>query len=342
MQNWVFILPLLSCAVMTALWMRIGRDPRVRESVAVMYGPPEFDGKPLSPAEVGAMLDEKLDPRDITAAIVGLAVRGYLKIEETKKEGLIFDSTDYYLKKLREADGELSLFERQIMQDVFGTLPARMVSELKNTFYLNIPALKSSLFAGLIQKKYFVSDPDSVRKRYLIIGGALAGGTAVLLSLLQGVGAGDMRPLIAGILTALPVFGLANHMPAKTRAGSAVYLHILGFQEFLRRAEKDQIERMGDRNLFSTFFPYALALDVADNWSKGFDDISQEPPQWYVSPGRMGTFSPIGFNRSFRSAVSHLSTAIYSAPRGSGTGGGGGFGGGSSGGGFGGGGGGSW
>jgi uncharacterized membrane protein YgcG len=340
-QNWVFLLPLLSCIVMTTLWMRVGKDPLVRESVAVMYGPPEFDGKPLSPAEVGAMVDEKLDPRDITATIAGLAVRGYLKIEETKQEGLIFDSIDYYLKKLKEADGELSLFERQIMQDVFGSLPARMVSELKNTFYTNIPALKSSLYEGLIRKKYFISNPDSVRKRYLIIAGALFAGTTALLSVLLRDMLGDIRPFIAGILTGLPVLGLANYMPAKTRAGSAVYLQILGFQEFLNRAEKDQLDRMQDRNLFSKFFPYALALNVADNWAKAFEGIYQEPPQWYVSPGGRGMFNPAGFSRSFRSAVSDMSTAIYSAPRG-GTGGGGGFGGGSSGGGFGGGGGGSW
>jgi uncharacterized membrane protein len=131
-------------------------------------------------------------------------------------------------------------------------------------------------------------------------------------------------------------------MPAKTRAGSAAYLHILGFQEFMNRAEKDQIEKIQDRNLFSKFFPYALALDVADNWAAAFEGIYQEPPDWYVSPRGLDTFRPSVFTRSFSSALSGMSSAIYSAPRGSGAGSGGSFGGGSSGGGFGGGGGGSW
>ncbi len=56
-------------------------------------------------------MDEKLDPRDITSTIVGLAVKGFLTIEETKTEGLIFDSTDYYLKRLKEPDESLSPFE---------------------------------------------------------------------------------------------------------------------------------------------------------------------------------------------------------------------------------------
>lgn len=341
-QNWVFVLPLVSFIGMIILWRSIGRDPRVRESVTVMYEPPASGGALLSPAEVGAMVDEKLDPRDITASIVALAVKGYIKIEETKTEGLIFDSTDYYLKKLKETDAALSPFERQLMQDIFGSQSGKMVSEMKNTFYKNIPSLKSSLYGELIRKKYFSTNPDGVRKMYLIIAGALAAGTVILLSLLFGSRLGDARPFIAGILTGLPVFIFAKYMPAKTRTGSAVYMHILGFQEFLNRAEKDQLERMRDQNLFSKFFPYALALDVADNWAKAFEGIYQERPEWYVSPGGMGTFNPVGFNRSFHSAVSGMSTAIYSAPRGSGAGSGGSFGGGSSGGGFGGGGGGSW
>ena len=184
--------------------------------------------------------------------------------------------------------------------------------------------------------KSFVSVKPSANRVSLVVG------TIVLLSSLLGDRLGDIRPFLAGILTGLPVLGLAKHMPAKTRAGAAVYQHILGFQEFLNRAEKDQLERMKDQNLFSKFFPYALALNVADNWAKAFEGIYQEPPDWYVSPAGMGRFNPVNFNRSFHSAVSDMSTAVYSAPRGSGAGSSGSFGGGSSGGGFGGGGGGSW
>jgi uncharacterized membrane protein len=105
---------------------------------------------------------------------------------------------------------------------------------------------------------------------------------------------------------------------------------------------------MGDMNLFSKFLPYAVALDVADNWAKAFEGIYQNPPDWYVSPAGFRTFSPYVFTHSINSVTSDLTSAMTSAPRGSGIGGGGGGGGGgfggggSSGGGFGGGGGGSW
>jgi uncharacterized membrane protein len=131
-------------------------------------------------------------------------------------------------------------------------------------------------------------------------------------------------------------------MPAKTKTGASAYMEVLGFQEFLSRAEKDRLQRMSDNNLFAKFLPYAIALDVVENWAKAFEGIYQEPPNWYVSPGGFRTFIPSHFSYSIASMTSNLSSAMFSAPRGSGTGGGGSGGGGFSGGGFGGGGGGSW
>ena len=98
---------------------------------------------------------------------------------------------------------------------------------------------------------------------------------------------------------------------------------------------------MGDAHLFSKFLPYAMALDVTDNWAKAFEGIYQQPPEWYVSPVGIRTFNPYTFSHSIQSATSNLASAMFSAPRGSGGSGGSG-GRGSSGGGFGGGGGGSW
>ena len=342
-QNWIFIFPLLSLSIMLNLWYTKGRDPRDRESVTVMYGPPQYNNVPLCPAEVGTLIDETLDSRDITATIVGLAVKGYIKIEETKVEGIVFDSKDYHLAKQKEPDDSLSLFERELMSYIFGSLPGKMVSELKNKFYAYIDPLRKTLYSELTKKKYFTVSPDKVRQLYAAAGFIIVIAATVLISLLFSDSIGGTRTFLAGILCGLPIFGLAKFMPAKTRSGAAAYMSILGFEEFLTRAEKDQLMRMKDENLFSRFFPYALALNVADNWAKAFEGIYQQPPEWYVSPmgGRM--FSPTGFNHSINSAMSSLSTAIFSAPRSSGTGRGG-FsgGGGSSGGGFGGGGGGSW
>jgi len=327
------------------LWYRKGRDPKARESVSVMYEPPKYDNRPLIPAEVGTLIDEKLDPRDITSTIVGLAVKGYIKIEETKKEGLLFDSKDYYLKKVKEHDATLSPFEIELMKDLFpAALPGTLVSDLKNKFYTNFDVLKKTLYGELIRKRYFLSNPETIRHKYVVIGFVMMFIGVFVLMFLAPYSAG--KDIVAGILMGLPIIAFARFMPAKTKVGASAYMDILGFQEFMNRAEKDRLERMGDKDLFSKFLPYAISLNVADHWAKAFEGIYQNPPDWYLAPGGFRTFSPYGFSQSMNAVTSNLSSAMFSSPRGSGIGGGGGGGGfgggGSSGGGFGGGGGGSW
>ena len=304
-----------------------------------MYEPPKFENRPLTPAEVGTLVDEHFDPRDITSTIVGLGVKGYLRIEETKKEGLLFDSTDCYLKKMKDPGAELTRFETELMESLLtSNLPGVYVSNLKNRFYINLRTLKGILYGELVRKKYFLTNPEKVRGYYvgagvvIMVFGALA--FAFLIPGSMGKG------MIASILTGIPVLLFAKFMPAKTKAGTSVYMDILGLREFMTRAEKDRLERMGDTHLFSKFLPYAMALDVTDNWAQAFEGIYQQPPEWYVSPVGNKTFSPYAFSHSIQSVTSNLSSAMFTAPRGSG--GSGGRGGGSSGGGFGGGGGGSW
>lgn len=341
-ENWIFLLPIFSFVYMFSLWYRKGRDPRVRESVTVMYEPPKFDNRPLTPGEVGALIDEKLDPRDITSTIIGLAVKGYIKIEETKKEGLVFEKTDYYIKKVKGPDENLTPFEKELMEDLIPAYqPGTLVSELKNKFYTNLPRLKKMIYEDLVGKKYFLSNPEKVRNSYMTVAFVLSVFLIVALMILVTEAGG--KNFVAGILTGIPIFGFGRVMPAKTRTGAMAYVDSLGFQEFMNRAEKDRLERMGDMNLFSKFLPYAIALGVADNWAKAFEGIYQDPPDWYVSPGGFRTFTPYAFTHSFNAMTSSLGSTMFSAPRGSGGGGSGGFGGGGfSGGGFGGGGGGSW
>ena len=345
-ENWIFLLPLGSLILMVNLWYRRGRDPRVRESIRVMYEPPKFDNQPLTPAEVGTLVDEKLDSRDVTSTIVGLAIKGYIQIEETKRDGLIFDRKDYYLKRLKGTDENLGPVEKKLMDSLFPMgLPGTHVSDLKNKFYVELEGLKKVLYGELVRKKYFLRNPEKIKNSYAKTGlFVMVLAFFVFIFLIPGA---VVKSIVAGIFTGLPMIVFAKFMPSKTRAGASAYMDILGFQEFMNRAEKDRLERMGDKDLFSKFLPYAIALDVADHWAKAFEGIYQEPPDWYVSTGGFRTFSPYDFSHSINSVTSSLGSAMFSAPRGSGMGGGdggggGGGGGGSSGGGFGGGGGGSW
>jgi len=76
-------IPLLTLLILLTLWRVWGRDPWTKRSIMPQWNPPED----LGPAEVGVLFDERADLRDISATIIDLAVRGYLKIRRLEATG---------------------------------------------------------------------------------------------------------------------------------------------------------------------------------------------------------------------------------------------------------------
>ncbi len=343
-SNWIFLLPIVSLVVMVRLWRRRGRDPS-RLPVAPQYKPPEG----LTPAEIGTLVDNRPDLRDITASLVDLAVRGYLKIEEEEATGLaaLFKGNSYSFRRTRNAKdwADLQAHEVELLKGLFHESGSRSVvdlEDLENEFYKHIDKIKSGIYQRLIALGYYSRRPDHVVRAYL------AGGVALAVVLIIGlrifsdawslsVGAG----VFAAVLTALPVIGFGFVMPARTVKGARELEYVLGFQEFLDRVESDHFRRMIDSpEMFERYLPHAMALHVEKRWAKAFEDIYREPPDWYSGPAGH-RFRPTIFVSDLGSMTGRMSTAMTSQPRssgGSGFGGGGGF----SGGGFGGGGGGGF
>jgi hypothetical protein len=333
-ENWVFILPVGVFLYMFSHWYRRGRDPKVLESVAVMYEPPKINGAVLTPAQSGALADERLDQRDLTAGIVGLAVKGYIEMQE-------LGTDNHKLKLLKEPDDRLSRFERLLLVKLFrGEVKEIKTSELKNKFYMYVPELRKTIFEDLVMLKCFSVKPGNVRIKYFLLGLAVMIGSVILLSSFSTYAPG--KGIVAGVLSGLAVIIFANAMPVKTGIGAIARTQLRGFEEFMNRADKDRIKRIGP-SLFYEYLPYAIALNVVDNWTEAFEGLLTEPPRWYVGQGGLYPhFNAQSFSKSITTASSHLGAAMFSAPRSSGGSGGGGGGGGFSGGGGGGGGGGSW
>jgi len=98
-------------------WFKFGRDPKATIGVTTAwFDPPRLKGETnrfLAPGEVGALGDETVDLKDISATIVDLARRGYLKIEEQKKG-------DFYLvKENKQEEDKLLDFEKSLLQKFF-------------------------------------------------------------------------------------------------------------------------------------------------------------------------------------------------------------------------------
>jgi len=343
-SNWALFLPIVAFFLMFWLWWTKGRDPRLRP-IAAQYEPPDK----LTPGEVGTLVDNSVDMRDITASIVDLAVRGYLVIEEQQKDHLLglTHSKEYvfHLKKSQAEWSTLQPHEQALLSGLFSggnAGDAVSLSELHNRFYTSLPGIRNDLFDSLVGHGYYNRRPDSVRSGYLgfgvVVGVILVwGGTAIA----RNMGMAPLSFVVAGILTGAIICGFGWFMPAHTQTGARALEGVLGFEDFLNHVEADRFNRtIKTPEMFEKFLPFAMVLGVEKNWSNAFKNIYTQPPQWYQ--GNFGAgFYPYMFVSSLNSMSSVAGSAMASAPRssgGSGFGGGGGF----SGGGFGGGGGGGF
>ncbi|MBU0982432.1 MAG: DUF2207 domain-containing protein, partial [candidate division Zixibacteria bacterium] len=297
-DNWVLIFPPIIFVYMFFRWRKRGRDPRVMESVTVQYEPPKVDGVPLTPAESGTLIDETLDPRDITAGLIGLASKGFLTIEEDVEEGLIalLDKTDYKVQKEKEPDDTLTPFEFKLMTALFpGDLTLASTLRLKNKFYKHLPKLQQAQYNELVRKGLFQSNPNTVRQQTVGVGIAVAI-VGVILGFMFNP-EGIISVVVASVLSGAAIAGFASAMPARTRKGVIALRQVQGFQEFMNRVERDVIERMDIKDVFYRYMPYAIALDVVDQWAEAFEGLETEPPTWYRTRVPTRAFTPRSFSQ---------------------------------------------
>ncbi len=340
---WPYVLPLAAFFALVVLWWKNGRDPEGRGTLVVQYDPPEG----MRPAEVGTLIDEDAGLKDVSATIVDLAVRGYLKIRETEKKGLILKSKDYEFELLREwrEDKELRDYERKVLMVLFD-LSGKLcrVSDLKENhdFYKGLPGIKKSIYVELVRQGHFPVSPELTRNTFIGVGLLIVAVAVFGSPVLTGMSESTPHLMIALIIVGAFVMLFSGFMAKRTANGVAASEHAMGFREYLEKAEKYRIQWQEKENVFEKFLPYAMAFGVADKWSKAFEGMNVAPPKWYEgSAFSHGAFNTMAFNSMLGSMNSAMTTAMRSAPQQS-SGGSGFGGGGSSGGGGGGGGGGSW
>lgn len=176
----------------------------------------------------------------------------------------------------------------------------------------------------------------------------------VILSLMIGLSAMFVTDIVSAffVLILFAVFFLYAYLiKAPTEQGTQAQAELDGFKMYLKTAEEDRLNLLMPPELtpelFEAMLPYAVALDVENEWSEKFNKILAQfnySPEWYsgnISGFTYGSFAgslSSSFTSSFSSAKINPSSSSSSGGGWSSGSGGGGF----SGGGGGGGGGGGW
>ena len=325
-----------------------------RPTIAVQFTPPAG----VQPGMVGTIIDESVDTVDVSATVVDLAVRGYLRIEETQSGGM-FSRTDWTLTRLNPDPSQppLRAYESTILQGIFETSNPVQLSDLKYKFNTTLTTAKAQMYEEVVQRGWFRKSPQSQRGIWQGVGFLLIGGGVASMFFLAkptydidhtgGIGIGIPSGVVLGlglIIGGLIFRVLGKRMAAKTAEGSAMNVQALGFRQYLETAEAGQIRFEEAQSIFSRYLPYAIVFGVADRWAGTFQKVAEaeaaanQPllmPSWYIYSGAaFPNFTSIASGAgSFASSAGGTFAASATSGGSGGSGfGGGGFGGGGGGG----------
>jgi uncharacterized membrane protein YgcG len=339
----ILLSPLITFVILFLIWLKYGRDPKGRNPIISQYSP--YPG--LSPIESDAVIREKVDTKKIGAEMIMLAIKGYIKVKkDTYKDNGMFSTTDkemFVFEKLKTADDSLNEFQKELMVMMFAAKDFTTTEELKTNLLVTdlIRKGKDDTVKKLTREGYYSSDPEKIKRIYIVIGGSMLC-LSFDLELLVAISLG-----LSGLL--MMIFGIS--MPKKTMKGVEARNYLLGLKEYIRVGEISRIKFHNDPakeiSKFEELLPYAMVFGLEDKWVEKFSDIAEQyRPEWYSGYDNSNfSFRDVSMivssmDTSFREISDMLNN---SGSNGFGGGGGGGFGGGGfSGGGGGGGGGGSW
>ena len=323
------------------VWGRYGKDPE--EGVLVTrYVPPEG----FSPASLRYIRQMYYDDKIMTAAIVNLAVKGYLRIDvEEGSDGFLGigkEADEYSLVKLNSdaATAPMARGEQELYDALFAEGDTVVLEQDNHELLGDAKTAHRKSLKKDYNQHYFRWNTALNIPAVIIVAltmfAALQFGTTPLV-ILVGV----------AMIILLIIFSLIMKSP--TLRGRKVLDEVLGFKDYLEVAEKNEMNLRNPPEktpqLFEAYLPYALALGVDQRWAEKFaalladirqPDGSAYSPSWYNGSWNSSSLSTTTNN--FSSALNTAVTSSVSPPGSSSGGGGGGF----SGGGGGGGGGGGW
>jgi hypothetical protein len=326
---WPLLIPLIVFVLAFRAWDKTGRDPKENSQV-VRYEPVEG----VSPAGLGKLVsgERESNMRLLPATLVDLAVRGFIRIEETAPSiltTLTKDVTTIAQSMLHGDSGRvdyiihfrprsewkgLKWHEERLLDGLVNAAPSDgdtkrdsvRVSMLSNKFYVSVPEIMKAIEFELVSKGYYRKSPGGVNMKWigyasipLLVGGIVGRVGSALLDLAW--------EQIFDEQAAKSWVPLSDN---KFLVGMLLStLILIGFASIMpsrsvagARAREaglgfkeflGRVDTSPSVQTFEHYLPYAIAFGVENRWPRAFEGIYSKPPTWYSGP--MGEFSPTTF-----------------------------------------------
>jgi hypothetical protein len=241
-----------------------GEPARVAEFAPVGPAQEEFRVvDDVRPGHVGTVADERVDPIDVTATVVDLAVRGHLLITELSPESK-FARTDWDLTR-RAGQDQLQPFEQALLDGIAPEGGNVLVSELPARLQESIGGVQDKLYDEVVRNGWFERRPDSTRNRWTqlaLTGLVVAVVATVLLAAFTTFGLVGL----ALIVLALGLIFVAQEMPSRTSKGSSLLAGLGALRSELLSHPTTQMPPGRELEEISQLLPYAIVLGGTDRW----------------------------------------------------------------------------
>ena len=299
------------------VWRSHGKDPEPGV-IFTRYEPPHG----YSAASLRYVSNMGYDDETMTAGVVSLAVKGYLRIEDSDGE--------YTLARRHLVGNEspLAAGEKALLGALFEDGD---VVKLVNDNHEIIGGARSAHRRSLkndYHLRYFRTNT------LLNLPAVLIGAVAAIIALRIGP---SILVIVTIVLMVITTVLFASLLKRPTGLGRALMDDSAGFREYLEIAEKDELNLRNPPEktpqLFEAYLPFALALGVEQQWAERFaaifaklrgPDETAWQPTWYSGSSwnnRNFSLSTVKMTGSLGASISSSATA----PGSSSSGGGGGF-----------------
>lgn len=286
---------LAGMALIWQLYRRIGLDDAATATAPVATFTPVAEGESvfevadgLRPGLVGTVATERVDPVDITATVLDLAVRGHLLITELPRPG--HGLLDWSLTRSRQSQDTLLPFEQRILQAIAPVGQSTTVSELPVTLGPVIGDVQDSLYDEVVARGWFDARPDATRNRW-----RTRGVVSIAVAVVAAMGLIAFTPLgllaLVLLIVAAALFWVADRMPRRTTQGSRLVSSLAALSALLATHPLGEVPKGREIAEISKVLPYAVVLGGKDRWLQALvqadDDVAAPDPttiDWYHAP----------------------------------------------------------
>ena len=267
------------------MWFMYGRDAR-KQVVVPQFRPPNN----WSPADVRSLYKHKFEGKAFTASLLQMAVKGAIGIEYRQPDGRKNSKMYYLVPKKKQY---LTKTEEKMFDDLFVTKLSggkeREVTKEREVSSAGSSYLSSAMYSlkvntTVYDEKYYKENKPCIWIGLTICIVLWIAHCFVIYNDINESSSVVFLPLTLILL--YQIFRMV--MGARTELGARTVAELTGLRMYLGTAERYWLNQMMPPEQtpqhFEEMLPYAVALDVENQWCDKFHDMLERynyEPRWY-------------------------------------------------------------